>query len=134
MRARTVNLARKRFVNSRPVTRLSTILWLVGLLLLAANLWSYYGYFIGRGASSARLLEVEGQLSSERDRLRQLEGDELIVALTPAQGGAVFTLPPGDWRVVFGPESHPSDADGSRVGVPGCGADGAGGRVWLRVR
>jgi Tfp pilus assembly protein PilN len=70
---RAVNLARKRFANSRPVLRLTTVLWMVGLALFAYNLWSYYGYFVGRDASSARLLELDEEIAAERDRLSRLE-------------------------------------------------------------
>jgi Tfp pilus assembly protein PilN len=70
---RAVNLARKRFANSRPVSRLTLLLWIVGIGLFAFNAWSYYGYFIGRGASSARLLSLEGEINAERDRLSRLE-------------------------------------------------------------
>ncbi len=86
----TVNLARKSFVNSRPVTRVVTLLWLAGALLLAANLWHYYGYFVGRGASSARLLKVEQQLAGERDRLRQLEGEVSNLDLAQRNEMALF--------------------------------------------
>lgn len=85
-----VNLARKRFVNSRPVTRLTVLLWLAGVSLLAANLWFYYGYFVGRGASSARLLKVEQQLTGERDRLRELEGEVGSLNLVQRNERAVF--------------------------------------------
>ena len=85
-----VNLARKNFVNSRPVTRLVTVLWLAGALLFAVNLWSYYGYFDGRGASSARLLEVEQQQTVERDRLRQLESEVAKLDLTQRNQMARF--------------------------------------------
>ncbi len=85
-----VNLARKRFVNSRPVTRLAVLLWLAGVSLLAANLWFYYGYFVGRGASSARLLKVEQQLTGERDRLRELEGEVGKLDLVQRNERAVF--------------------------------------------
>jgi cyclomaltodextrinase len=104
------------------------------------DLHAYYRRAIAlrRAHAALRIGTFETVLADDVQDLlvfrRQLEGDELIVALTPARDGAMFTLPPGDWRVVFGPESHARDADGSRVGVPGCGADGAGGRVWLRVR
>ncbi|MEZ6016458.1 MAG: alpha amylase N-terminal ig-like domain-containing protein [Planctomycetota bacterium] len=74
---------------------------------------------------------------------RALDGDELIVALTPRTADASFALPPGEWRVIFGPAVHPLDRADGRVGVPGCRAGGddgdaatsdEGGRVWARVR
>ncbi len=85
-----VNLARKSFANSRPVTRLVTLLWLTGALLFAVNLWSFYGYFSGHSASSARLQKVDQQLASERDRLRQLETEVGNLDLTQRNQMAHF--------------------------------------------
>ncbi|MBV8200745.1 MAG: hypothetical protein JOZ15_08990, partial [Acidobacteria bacterium] len=42
--AETLNLARRPFVNTRPVERLAAILWVLGVLLLVANVTLFMGY------------------------------------------------------------------------------------------
>ncbi len=62
---------------------------------------------------------------------RALDGEELLVALTPSPAGARFRLPEGAWRLISTTPSdedpEPSDADRARVPA-------VGGCVWLLER
>lgn len=61
-----VNLARRPFVNRRPVLRLGLLLWLLGLGVLAANVWLYWGYLSGAESTAAELGRVENQIAAEK--------------------------------------------------------------------
>jgi len=43
-RVEPLNLARRPFLNSRPVVRVALLLWLLGLALLLVDLWQFLGY------------------------------------------------------------------------------------------
>lgn len=64
-----MNLARRAFVNSRPVTRLAIGLWLLSALGLAANVWLYKSYYQGTGARARRLAELEQELAHEHNAI-----------------------------------------------------------------
>lgn len=66
-----MNLARRHFVNSRPVTRLAVGLWLLSVLALAANVWLYQSYYQGSGARARRLAEIEQALVAERNAIAE---------------------------------------------------------------
>ncbi len=70
-----MNLARRGFVNSRPVKRLAVGLWLLSALALTANVWLYQSYYQGSGARARRLAEIEQALVAERNAIaaRQAE-------------------------------------------------------------
>ncbi len=68
-----LNLAAQPFVNTRPVVRLSILLWLVGLLFLAGNVWLYWDFLTGRSDVHARLAEVDRSIASERQRIGALD-------------------------------------------------------------
>lgn len=70
-----LNLAGKPFVNTRPVVRLSIVLWVVGGLLLAGNVWLYWDFLAGRGDTYARLQEVQREMASARERVDSLESE-----------------------------------------------------------
>lgn len=76
MRPARLDLAADPFVNARPVRRATTLLWLLGVALLAANVWLYWGYFSGQGAKSERLGQLEPRLELERLR-QELDGLDL---------------------------------------------------------
>lgn len=67
-----LNLSTRPFVNLRPVVRLSLLLWLVGALLLAGNLWLYWDFLAGRGDLDARRREAAEAVEVERNRIRAL--------------------------------------------------------------
>lgn len=68
-----VNLARRPFVNSRLVLRVTVLLWVVGAVALAANVWLYRSYFVGSSERARRLAEIEEAITGERQRIAELE-------------------------------------------------------------
>lgn len=81
MSRRHLNLAAAPFVNTRPVIRLSVLLWLVGLVFLAGNVWLYWDFLTGRNDVHARLVEVDRSIATEHERIgaldRELAGFDL---------------------------------------------------------
>ncbi|MEM7049415.1 MAG: hypothetical protein AAF604_07135 [Acidobacteriota bacterium] len=75
------NLAREPFVNARPVVRITSILWVLGvsLALLAAGL--YWSYFSGREDQRERLIELEAQIDQEKERIAALQEELGLVDL-----------------------------------------------------
>jgi Tfp pilus assembly protein PilN len=69
----SLNLARRPFVNGRPVTRVALLLWLLGGLLLLGNVFVYLSYVAGTGEKRAQLAQVEKKKEEEERRARQLE-------------------------------------------------------------
>lgn len=67
-----LNLANRPFVNRRPVVRLSLLLWVAGLLLLAGNLWLYWDFLAGRGDLDAHRRQVGDQITLEDRRIEAL--------------------------------------------------------------
>lgn len=86
-----LNLARRPFVNRRPVVRLSILLWLVGALLLAGNVWLYWDFLVGRSDVHSRRAEVEEAIRTEAERIAALE-DELASYDLEAQNRQVAYL------------------------------------------
>ncbi len=68
-----LNLARRPYLNTRPIVRLSIVLWVVGALLFAGNVWLYWDFLAGRGDTHARLEEVAGEIDTTRARIASLE-------------------------------------------------------------
>lgn len=75
------NLARRPFVNARPVTRLALLLWLLGLGLLIANVFSVSAYLVGSAQKRERLAALEIEITTESGRsaelVRELAGMDL---------------------------------------------------------
>lgn len=75
------NLARRPFVNARPVARLALLLWLLGLGLLIANVFSVSAYLVGSAQKRERLAELEKEIATESGRsaelVRELAGMDL---------------------------------------------------------
>lgn len=67
-----LDLASRPFVNRRPVVRLSMLLWLVGGLLLAGNVWLYWDFIAGRGNLYAQLRDVNEKIGVEERRISAL--------------------------------------------------------------
>lgn len=67
-----IDLSARPFVNRRPVVRLSLLLWLVGALLLAGNVWLYWDFIAGRGNLHAQLREVDEGIAIEERRISSL--------------------------------------------------------------
>lgn len=73
MRSIDVNLARRPFVNQRPVTRLAWLLWGLGLVLLAVNVINYRAYFSGSDERQEELAALEEQIGQHRSEIDRLE-------------------------------------------------------------
>jgi Tfp pilus assembly protein PilN len=68
-----LNLARRQFVNTRPVVRVAAILWLVGLALLAANVSLFLGYLTASQTSRAKLAGLGRDVERERHDVADLQ-------------------------------------------------------------
>jgi Fimbrial assembly protein (PilN) len=86
-----IDLSARPFVNRRPVVRLSLLLWLVGVLLLAGNIWLYWDFIAGRGNLHSRLRDVNEKIAIEERRISSLSG-ELASFDLAAQNGQVTYL------------------------------------------
>ena len=73
MRRHNVNLARRPFVNQRPVVRISGLLWGLGLALLLVNVWLYWSFYQGQGETRDRLAELGAAMAQEQSRIQELE-------------------------------------------------------------
>lgn len=68
-----LNLSRRPFLNSRPVTRVSLLLWALGGLLLLGNVTLFYNYLSGSTEKRAELVRMEEQVEREQESVRRLE-------------------------------------------------------------
>jgi Tfp pilus assembly protein PilN len=68
-----LNLARRQFVNTRPVVRVAAILWLLGLALLAANVTLFLGYLTNSQTSRVKLAGIERDTARERGGVADLQ-------------------------------------------------------------
>lgn len=66
-----LNLARRPFVNRRPVQRLTWLLWGIGGLVLVLNGFLYWGHFRGQAARTDRLGEVRREIADHRETIRR---------------------------------------------------------------
>jgi hypothetical protein len=72
-RVEPLNLARRPFLNSRPVVRVALLLWLLGLALLLVDLWQFLGY---RGRSADKREQIarsEAEIERQRAALARLQ-------------------------------------------------------------
>lgn len=68
-----LNLARRPFLNSRPVVRTAMLLWLLGGLLLLGNVMLFWSYLSESEEKRAELDSLESEIESERARAAQLK-------------------------------------------------------------
>lgn len=68
-----LNLSRRPFVNTRPVTRVTLVLWILGALLLLGNVTLFWGYLSGSTDMRAELASQEEQVEHEREAVSRLE-------------------------------------------------------------
>ncbi len=68
----TLDLSARPFANRRPVVRLSILLWVIGGLLLAGNVWLYWDFIAGRGNLHEQLRDAERQIEIEEERIADL--------------------------------------------------------------
>ncbi len=70
-----LNLARRPFVNRRPLERLSAFLMILGAALLVLALVLFGRYFSGSTGSRDDLRDVRAQISEERQVIRDLQAE-----------------------------------------------------------
>jgi len=64
--SQSLNLARRSFVNTRPVVRAAAILWVLGLALLAANLTLFRRYLTSSQTTRGKLAGIERDVGREK--------------------------------------------------------------------
>jgi Tfp pilus assembly protein PilN len=72
-RAGSLNLASRPFVNTRPVSRVSILLWVLGLLLLLGNVSLFWSYLSGSDEKRAELERLEQEIQRQEQTVTQLE-------------------------------------------------------------
>jgi len=72
-RLEPLNLSRRPFTNSRPVTRAAILLWLLGILLLLGNISLFRNYLSNSAEKRAELAHLEMQILKEDGLVSQLE-------------------------------------------------------------
>jgi len=68
-----LNLSRRPFLNTRPVTRVALLLWTLGGLLLLGNVTLFWNYLSGSTEKREELVRMEEQLEREKDAVGRLE-------------------------------------------------------------
>jgi Tfp pilus assembly protein PilN len=86
-----LNLARRPFINTRPVVRLAAILWALGLVLLAVNVALFMGYLNASQETRTRLATRQGEVERERVAVQALR-DQLATLHLDQQNREVAFL------------------------------------------
>ena len=73
VRVDPLNLARRPFLNSRPVVRVSLILWMLGLLLLLVNVSLFWSYLSSSEDKRAEIARGEAEIQRRQTEVRELE-------------------------------------------------------------
>jgi Tfp pilus assembly protein PilN len=68
-----LNLSRRPFLNTRPVTRVALLLWVLGGLLLLGNVTLFWNYLSGSTEKREELARIEEQVEREGESVRRLE-------------------------------------------------------------
>jgi len=68
-----LNLARRPFLNSRPVVRTSLLLWLLGLLLLIANVSVFRTYLSDSADKREQIARGEREIERQQQAVQQLQ-------------------------------------------------------------
>ncbi|HWM91624.1 MAG TPA: hypothetical protein VN493_12730 [Thermoanaerobaculia bacterium] len=68
-----LNLSRRPFLNTRPVTRVALVLWLLGGLLLLGNVTLFWNYLSGSTEKREELVRLEEQVEHEREAVSRLD-------------------------------------------------------------
>ncbi len=71
MKTRQLNLARRPFVNARPVRRLTALLWLVGAGLCILNVVLFWNYFSTTDDSQQERLALEQRIQQHSARIAE---------------------------------------------------------------
>lgn len=69
----SLNLARRPFINTRPVARVSLLLWVLGFLLLLGNISLYWNYLAGSGEKRSDLDRLEAKIQQQERANGELE-------------------------------------------------------------
>lgn len=67
------NLASRPFANERPVRRVSLLVWLLALLLLAVNVFLYQRHLRGQHEQRQVLATLQGDMAAQESAVRELE-------------------------------------------------------------
>jgi Tfp pilus assembly protein PilN len=155
MNVRHLNLAARPFVNNRPITRLTAVLWAAAVAFLVADALLFWGYWRGHQDQRAQLTQVEGEIGAERRTLGEL--GRKLAAVDVAQlnrrtellnqkiaertfgWGQLFdhltALLPADVRLIsLTPQSVAESRPGRRRGAAAAGVLSGGGGESDRVR
>ncbi|MEO8502747.1 MAG: PilN domain-containing protein [Acidobacteriota bacterium] len=73
--SRALNLARRPFVNARPVRRVAILLWVLGAGLLVGNAYLFQGYRQSSAGKQAELALVRDRIASEERKIASVDGD-----------------------------------------------------------
>jgi len=73
-RIEPLNLARRPFLNSRPVVRVSLLLWLLGLGLLLVNLVLFQGYLASSADKREQIERGEQEIARQQQIASELQG------------------------------------------------------------
>lgn len=72
-RLEPLNLARRPFRNSRPVVRISLLLWLLGLLLLLGNVSLFWSYLSGSADKREEITRGQREIEKQQQVAQQLQ-------------------------------------------------------------
>jgi Tfp pilus assembly protein PilN len=72
--AESLNLARRPFVNTRPVERVAAILWVLGVAMLVWNLKLFMGYLGSSQSTRGKLAALERDIAGEQRTNAELQG------------------------------------------------------------
>ncbi|HVS02971.1 MAG TPA: hypothetical protein VMT16_09390 [Thermoanaerobaculia bacterium] len=90
MTARPVNLARRPFANTRPIVRVTLLLWVVGGLLATFNGVLYWRSLFGLEARKGQLVTVRREVAEERQRIAAAEAALAEMSLRSQNARAEF--------------------------------------------
>ena len=68
-----LNLSRRPFLNTRPVTRVALLLWALGGLLLLGNVTLFWNYLSGSTEKREELARMKEQVERERESVGRLQ-------------------------------------------------------------
>ena len=68
-----LNLSQRPFVNTRPVTRVSILLWILGALLLLGNVSLFWSYLSGSAEKRSELAGLEQEIERQSRTVSQLQ-------------------------------------------------------------
>jgi hypothetical protein len=85
-----LNLSRRPFLNSRPVVRVSLLLWLLGLALLLGNVSLFWSYLSESEDKRAEVARGEQAIQQRQNEAQELEGRLADIDLEALNGEIGF--------------------------------------------